>query len=169
MSAEPFTNNLSPLSARNGHTAHTTQTLSGPDEEPKATTRDPKVAPTALAPTANANAARKRYSKEEKRRILRLADACTERGQIGALLRREGIYYTTLRLFMQQRDNGLLDVGPRGAKKRGDQEKGALQKQIEQLTKQNQRLADRLEKAEIVIDFQKKLSRLLQIPEMTQD
>ena len=168
MAAAPLTSKSAELNYRNGNGAHTTQPVSGPDEEPKATTRDPKSA-APVPPTGRAQAARKRYSLEEKRRILRLADACTERGQIGALLRREGIYYATLRLFMQQRDHGRLDTPAAASKKSRHQETQALQKQIEQLLQQNQRLTNRLEKAEIVIEFQKKLSQLWQSPEQRLD
>jgi transposase-like protein len=164
MAAAPLTSKSAELNYRNGNGAHTTQPVSGPDEEPKATMRDPKSA-APIPPTGRAQAARKRYSLEEKRRILRLADACTERGQIGALRRREGIYYATLRLFMQPRDNGGRDTPATTAKKSRPQETQALHKQIEQLIQQNQRLTNRLEKAEIVIEFQKKRSQLWQSPE----
>jgi transposase-like protein len=98
---------------------------------------------------------------EEKRRILRLADACKERGQIGALLRREGIYYSTLRVFMAQREKGLLDEGTHAAKKSKHDLPALLVSKVAELQRENKRLANQLEKAEIVIDFQKKLSRLL--------
>jgi transposase-like protein len=150
------------LFARNGHSNHQTQTFSGNEEEPEATTTSQKSDAEHVAPTVRAKASRKRYSNEEKRRILRLVDACSERGQIAAILRREGIYYATLRLFMQQRDKGLLDMPATAANKARDPEKEMLQKQVEQLTQQNLRLADSLQKAQLVIDFQKKLSQLLQ-------
>src|SRR5882724_13475049 len=53
----------------------------------------------AVEPNQITKTRRHRYSRDEKLRILRLADACKERGQLGALLRREGIYYSTLRDF----------------------------------------------------------------------
>jgi transposase len=136
------------------------ETILGEVQEPKATQPHPKSASAPVAPTKRAKASRLRYSLEDKRRILRLVDACTARGQIGALLRREGIYYTTLRLFQQQREMGRLDTP--SANKSQDSEKEAMKSQLAQLQRENRRLQDRLEKAEIVIDFQKKLSRLLE-------
>jgi transposase-like protein len=163
MKAEPLTSQFAALFARNGADKHPQETVSGLSEEPKATGTDPKNGGDPVAPTQRAKASRRRYSLEDKRRILRLVDACTQRGQIGAILRREGIYYTTLRLFLQQRENGQLDRPAKATKTTKDQEKEALAKQVAQLQRQNQRLQDKLEKAEIVIDFQKKLSRLLEI------
>jgi transposase len=142
-------------------TGHSSQeTILVAAQEPEATQPQPKSASAPVAATKRAKASRIRYTLEDKRRILRLVDACTQRGQIGAILRREGIYYTTLRLFQQQREKGLLDSP--AAKKSQDTQKETLEKQVAQLQRENRRLQDRLEKAEIVIDFQKKLSRLLE-------
>jgi transposase len=142
-------------------TGHSFQeTISVEAQEPQETQPQPKSASAPVATTKRAKASRVRYSQEDKRRILRLVDACTQRGQIGAILRREGIYYTTLRLFQQQREKGLLDTP--SAKKSQDSEKEDMTKQLAQLQRENRRLQERLEKAEIVIDFQKKLSRLLE-------
>ena len=116
-----------------------------------------------VSPTERAKATRRRYSVDEKRRILRLVDACSERGQVGAILRREGIYYSTLRLFLLQRDKGLLDTKTNVDKKLKNVETVALTQQLAHLQRENCRLTNKLEKAEIVIDFQKKLSRLLEI------
>jgi transposase len=52
---------------------------------------------------------RHRYTRQEKVRILRLVDACKERGQVAALLRREGIYYSTLQDFRKQQQQGRLE------------------------------------------------------------
>lgn len=151
---------FTPPSTGNG-TGHAYQeTILREVQEPKATPPPSKSANALVAPTQRAKASRRRYSLEDKRRILRLVDACTERGQIGAILRREGIYYTTLRLFQQQRANGRLDSP--AAKKGKDNLQEAMTHQLAHLQRENRRLQDRLEKAEIVIDFQKKLSRLLE-------
>jgi transposase-like protein len=115
----------------------------------------------AVAPNQITRASRHRYSRDEKLRILRLADACKERGQLGALLRREGIYYSTLRDFQQQRANGRLEVGyqkdKQAVRDQADQDK----KHIAQLEAQNRQLKHSLEQAQIIIDVQKKLSQLL--------
>ena len=162
MTTTPLSRRFAALLAHNANTTQTTEAFSGQDEEPEATRRDRKIAAEPLAPTQRAKASRRRYSDQEKRRILRLVDACTERGQIGAILRREGIYYSTLRLFLEQREKGRLDM-PSRPENNKQTNKQALQQQLAQLQRQNQRLADKLEKAEIVLDFQKKLSRLLEI------
>src|SRR2546421_12907331 len=107
--------------AGNGTGHSLKETISVAAQEPKATQTQPKFANAPVAPTKRAKASRIRYSLEDKRRILRLVDACTQRGQIGAILRREGIYYTTLRLFEQQREKGLLDTP--AAKKSKDSQK----------------------------------------------
>ncbi len=162
MTCAPKPGKFTTLFTKNGHSRpHNPAVLVG-EEEPEATRRQPKQADAPLPPTARGKAARKRYSAEEKRRILRLAEACTKRGELGALLRREGIYYTTLRLFQAQREQGRLDGPEKSTRK--DKAEQVLKKQLEQLQRENRRLKDNLEKAEIVIDFQKKLSRLLQSP-----
>jgi transposase-like protein len=136
--------------------------------EPEATRPLPKIASEPIAPKQRAKAARRRYSLEDKRRILRLVDACTQRGQIGAILRREGIYYSTLRLFQEQREGGRLEQGATSVKKSKDELTAALASKVSQLERENKRLANQLEKAEIVIDFQKKLSRLLALDTLEQ-
>ena len=151
---------LTPVYTGNGTSHSLNQTISVEAQEPEATLSQPKSGDAPLAPTKRAKASRIRYALEDKRRILRLVDACTQRGQVGAILRREGIYYTTLRLFQQQREKGLLDSP--SARKSKDTKQETLAQQVETLQRENRRLKDRLEKAEIVIDFQKKLSRLLE-------
>lgn len=163
MSALSFISKLDLPHHSSGTTAHQHEPFFGRAEEPEATKNVQKIGREPVAPTERAKAIRRRYSDEEKRRILRLTDACTERGQLGAVLRREGIYYTTLRLFQLQREKGQLDTASSPINKNKDSEKDSVAKQLAQLQRQNQRLTDRLEKAEIVIDFQKKLSRLLEI------
>ena len=115
----------------------------------------------AVAPNQIAKARRHRYSRDEKLRILRLADACKERGQLGALLRREGIYYSTLRDFQQQRANGRLEVGYTRDKQAARDQANEDKKHIAELEAQNRQLTHRLEQAQIIIDVQKKLSQLL--------
>jgi transposase len=106
-------------------------------------------------------ARRRRYSREEKLRILRLADACHERGQLGALLRREGIYFSTLRDFQQQRANGRLEAGYERDRQATRAEAAQDKKRITELEVQNRTLKRRLQQAELIIDVQKKLSELL--------
>jgi transposase-like protein len=103
----------------------------------------------------------RRFSAQEKLRILEEADACTEPGEIGALLRREGIYSSYLSRWRRARDRGQLD-GLRG-KKRGAKRTvdGELAEENEALRRENERLRRRLEQAETIIEVQKKLSEVL--------
>ena len=110
---------------------------------------------------------RRRYTASYKLRILQEADACAESGQIGALLRREGLYYSNLRTWRRQRDKGqLAGLTP---KKRGPKE-DPVKKENARLKREVDRLKARLDKAETIIDVQKKLSKLLgvSLPEDTE-
>ena len=107
---------------------------------------------------------RRRFTAEYKLRILREADRCTQPGQLGALLRREGLYSSHLRTWRQQRDRGTLAaLAPkrRGRKPAPD---APLIAENERLKRENQRLAEKLRQAETIIAVQKKLSEILGIP-----
>lgn len=108
-----------------------------------------------------ARAERRKFSLEYKLRILREVDKCTRPGELGAILRREGLYSSTLSNWRRARARGDL-VGP-GMRKRGPKarpvDEGA--KRIMKLERENRRLKRRLERAEAVIDVQKKVSALL--------
>ena len=111
---------------------------------------DPEVVP---------KAKRRKFTAEYKRRILEEADNCTEAGQIGALLRREGLYSSHLTTWRRQRDQGVVKgLSPR---KRGRKRKDELEREVVRLQRENERLQANLEQAETIIDVQKKLSRLL--------
>jgi transposase-like protein len=111
---------------------------------------DPEVVP---------KAKRRKFTAEYKRRILEEADNCTEAGEIGALLRREGLYSSHLTTWRRQRDRGVAKgLSP---KKRGRKRKDELEREIARLQRENERLQTSLEEAEMIIDVQKKLSRLL--------
>ena len=104
---------------------------------------------------------RRRFSAQEKLRILEEADACTEPGEVGALVRKEGIYFSYLTRWRRARDRGQLDglkSKKRGPKKSADQE---LAKENAALRRENERLRVRLQQAETIIDVQKKLSQIL--------
>ena len=115
----------------------------------------------ALDPEVVPLARRRQISAGEKLRILEEADACTGPGEIGALLRREGVYSSYLSRWRRARDQGRLDgLGPakRGPKPLSD---GALAREVPRLQRENERLQARLEQVEAIIDVQKKLSELL--------
>ena len=122
------------------------------DELSKTGVPDPEVVP---------RAKRRRFSAEYKLRILEEADACSEPGQIGALLRREGLYSSYLTTWRRQRAQGqLAGLSPkrRGRKSPVDE---ALVKELDALKRENQHLQSRLQQAETIIEVQKKLSGLL--------
>jgi len=104
-------------------------------------------------------AKRRRFAAEYKLRILEEADRCTERGQIGALLRREGLYSSHLSQWSKQRGKGQLDA--LSPQKRGRKATHSAVEELARLQRENERLRVRLEQAELIIDVQKKLSRLL--------
>ena len=99
---------------------------------------------------------RRRFTKQYKLRILKQVDACTRPGQIGAVLRREGLYSSYLTKWRTQRDEGQLDP-----KKRGRPAADPSAKELARLRGENARLSRKLEQAEAIIEVQKKLSDLL--------
>jgi len=104
-----------------------------------------------------AKAKRKRFTAAEKLRILREVDACQGTGEVGALLRREGIYSSYLTTWRRQRESGELDgLAPRKRGPKPDPQAIELAK----LRRENARLQDRLERAEFIIDFQKKVAQM---------
>jgi transposase len=112
-------------------------------------------------------AKRRAFTAEYKRRILEEVDRATKTGEIGAILRREGLYSSVVSAWRQQREAGeLAGLTPR---KRGPQAKAPhpLERENEQLKRQLARLEKRAERAEAIIDLQKKVSEILgiQLPE----
>ena len=108
---------------------------------------------------------RRTFTADYKQRILAEADACSEPGCIGKLLRREGLYSSHLSKWRAEREqairNGLSK--PRGRKR---QEKNPLADENTRLHTEVKRLQARLTQAEAIIDVQKKLSQLLGLSEM---
>ena len=110
---------------------------------------DPEVIP---------RAKRRQFSAKYKLRILTEADQCTQRGEIGALLRREGLYSSHLATWRKQREQGHLQgLAPQKRGRKPDPQAAELAR----LQRENERLKQRLEQAELIIDVQKKLSQML--------
>lgn len=110
-----------------------------------------------------AKAARRRFTAEYKRRILKEAERCSRPGEIGALLRREGLYSSHLSAWRAARARGeLAGLSPR---RRGPRPRpiDARDRRIRALERENRRLAARAERAEALVEVQKKLSQLLGI------
>ena len=99
-------------------------------------------------------AKRRTFSAAYKRQVLAEADACP-RGQVGALLRREGLYYSHLAKWRGEREAGTLADRPRGPRPNPERA------QMERLARENAALKRKLAQAEAIIEAQKKLARLL--------
>jgi transposase len=107
---------------------------------------------------------RRRFTAKYKLRVLEQADGCTEPGQIGALLRREGLYSSHLTTWRRQREAGALaGLAPRKRGHKANLRDRQTQRMVE-LERDNERLRRRLAQAETIIDVQKKVSSLLGIP-----
>lgn len=118
--------------------------------------------PTLPNPEVLPRAKRRTYTAEYKLSILQEADQCSEPGEIGALLRREGLYASHLSAWRQLREAGQLQA--LSAKRRGRKaERNARAAEMETLRKENERLRSQLQQAELIIDAQKKLAAALQI------
>ena len=115
-------------------------------------------------------ARRRRFTAEYKHRILREADACTRPGELGALLRREGLYSSNLAAWRTAvRDRGHKGLEPQ---KRGPQRPpagNASKKRIEQLERELRRATARAERAEALVALQKKVAALLGKPLTDED
>jgi len=106
---------------------------------------------------------RRRYTAEYKHRILREAVACTRPGELGALLRREGLYSSNLTVWRKQRER--REIEGLSQKKRGPlpKEKNPLAAKVATLERENRRLRARSERAEGLVELQKKVSEILGI------
>jgi len=119
----------------------------------EAQSADPEVTP---------KAKRRSFSAAYKKSILAEVEAAAGTGSIGEILRREGIYSSTLTNWRKERDAAVNDAFSR---KRGPEPKrNPLAGEIEKLRRRNQRLEEELRKAELIIDVQKKVAMLLGRP-----
>ena len=112
-----------------------------------------------------AHARRRHFSNADKRRILAAADRCTRPGEIGALMRREGVYSSSLSTWRRQRE--VADLAALTPQKRGPEIDPARLDalQIAQLTRERDKLKVALDKANLVIAVQKKVAALLALLE----
>ncbi|MFM7296354.1 MAG: hypothetical protein ACKO4Q_03925 [Planctomycetota bacterium] len=108
-----------------------------------------------------AKATRRRFTAKYKLKILKKADACEAHGALGELLRKEGLYTSHLALWRKQREQGAL-VGlapkPRGPK---PVERDERDERIAALTRDLAALTVRAERAEALLELQKKVAELL--------
>lgn len=106
-----------------------------------------------------AQAKRRTFTAEYKRRVIKEADACKKPGEIGALLRREGLYSSHLVAWRRARDRGELAA----TKKRGPEARkpDPRDKQIVELARENRKLKARAERFEKMLAIQKKVAELM--------
>jgi len=113
-------------------------------------------------PEVPEKATRRRFTAEYKLRILREAQGCREQNQLGALLRREGLYYSNLTTWRKQVERGTLDA--LSSKKRGPKARkpDPSARRIVEQEKEILKLRSNLRKAELIIEAQKKIAELFQ-------
>ena len=124
----------------------------GPAATSRATDPDPEVP---------AKVQRRRFTAEYRRRIVQEADSCKKAGELGALLRREGLYASYLTTWRRQREQGELVAGR--ARKRGPTPT-PVDPRVRPLEVENRRLQRKLQRAETIITLQKKVAEILGIP-----
>ena len=112
-------------------------------------------------PAVDAKPQRRRFTAEYKLRILREVDRAKEPGEVGAILRREGLYSSLLSVWRRDRDR-VAKTGL-AARKRGPKAK-MVDPKVKQLERENARLERKLKQAETIIEFQKKVAEILGIP-----
>ncbi len=115
-------------------------------------------------PEVVARPTRRRFTAADKLRILKLADACTAGGSLGALLRAEGLYASNLTTWRRQRTEGVLSALTPQKRGRKVSAQHPLRAENATLRQENARLSTRLKQAELIIDVQKKVSQILGIP-----
>ena len=115
-------------------------------------------------PEMTVRATRRRFTNAYKLSIIDQVDACTNRGAVGALLRREGLYYSTLAKFRKQKAQGqLVEPTASGAKPRASKDPAVLSAIAQQteLERENRKLRRQLAHAQRIIAIQKKAAILL--------
>lgn len=101
---------------------------------------------------------RRQHSAEYKLRLLRELDECVGKGEVGALLRREGLYSSLISKWREQREQGSLN-GLSGQRRGPKVDPNAAE--LARLQRENKRLKEQLERAELIIEVQKKVASLM--------
>jgi len=105
---------------------------------------------------------RRTFTAQYKLRILRELDSCSASGQIGEVLRREGLYSSTITRWRKKRAAGELQA--LSPKKQGRPTRARPDPEKSRMARENARLREELRKARIIIEVQKKVSEMLEIP-----
>jgi transposase-like protein len=134
----------------------------------RATEDAPGSAPSPLPPGSDSEvvpqARRRTFTNADKRRILQAAELCTKPGEVGALMRREGVYSSSLSTWRRQRE--AAELAALAPHKRGPKVNAAARvdaQHIAQLTRERDKLRLELDKAHLVIEVQKKVTALLDL------
>ena len=133
----------------------------------RATEDAPESAPPRTPPGSDSEVVprtrRHAFTNADKRRILQAADRCTQPGEVGALMRREGVYSSSLSTWRRQRETA--DLAALAPQKRGPKADPARvdAQHIAQLTRERDQLRVELNKAQLVIEVQKKVTALLNL------
>lgn len=146
------------------NTHHSTSAMEDASQGARRATEEAlSIAPPRPDPEVVATAKRRQFSPSDRRRILAAADRCSKSGEIGALLRREGIYSSMLTNWRKRRDADDEALAPH---KRGRKADPAIAeaRRVAELTRENDRLRRQLAQAHTIIDVQKKLCTLLGLP-----
>jgi transposase-like protein len=122
------------------------------ESAPAAVHRDPQVPQ---------RAARRTFTTADKLRILAEADSCNQPGQLGALLRREGLYSSHLTNFRRQRDEGKLGKDPNQIRQQRRDREAARQRDARKIA----HLEAENKKLKILLDLQKKVAELISLPQ----
>jgi transposase-like protein len=112
-------------------------------------------------PEVSVKATRRRFTAQYKLHILQKAEDCANPGEIGALLRKEGLYSSNLTTWLRQKERGTIEaLSPkhRGPKKR---KPDFATRHIAELERENHALRQKLKQAETIIEVQKKVSEML--------
>lgn len=142
------------VSSEGAHRATGEETPAGSRQFSTAAPPDPEV------PEAKP---RRRFTAAYKLRILEQADQCTQPGQVGALLRKEGLYSSNLACWRKQRDQGVLNALTPAKRGRKPKAQNPLDKRVTELERENRHLQNKLRQARIIIEAQKKISEILGI------
>jgi transposase-like protein len=112
------------------------------------------------SPEVSEKATRRRFTTAYKQQILCEADQCTEPGELGRLLRREGLYSSSLTRWRRERDAGALEPKQRGRIPNPNKKEA---QELARLKRENQRLTEQLRQAKLIIEVQKKVSQMMGI------